>query len=157
MCCIREHYPSEVGLFSVDSNCRITTTETGHYHIILPWDLMSGICLSLGYVNWRNFKDNPSTPSKMESVLWNIETRDLLDNQIYLACRKILAIGIAEGGRVSEDFIRTVLQKFKPELEFSIKRTINPEIPEWKIEPPESLEYYEWLVLQTKKEMLLKP
>lgn len=139
MCCSREHYPKEVGLHLFDPRQR------HHHHLILPWSNDIGICVtgsgSGTSVVWRDF--NPvSSRMAVVGVSLGRGGRHLAD---------LLSGGIAEGGRLSRAWLDEVVTQYAKQ--YHRKPMLSGDDGGFVIEPPEALEYHEWLLVQAQREL----
>lgn len=176
MCCNLSHYPSKTGLFYTDGVTEIslpdqTTQEYPHFHIKLPDMSMVGICVSCGFIDgemksaiaqvrWTDFllkKDNLLLQERYD-ISVHSEKPDRTSAQ---RIGELIAIGIAEGNELHREWIEKVIKeygKIHKEIKWKIDNGLHaPPHEEWKILPPEALDYDNWLVRQAQKETTIDP
>lgn len=143
MCCSRDHYPDEVGIHE---------WEGRHHHIILPWSETIAICVSADVgdrilVRWSDFDESKI---RHGNIVAKFPIYDEHVPPIQQKAMDILTIGIAEGGKLSQSWVKDILQKRFPEEKWAFESGFP--FDSFKIEPPEALEYHEWLAWQVMKE-----
>lgn len=136
MCCSRDHYPSEVGIHEFDP-------ATNHYHLVLPGLGNVGICVTPGTVMWRDFGGRLA---RADAVTW----------QGFYEAADLIAMGIAEGGRLSRQLVQQWLAEYAQGMGMEPPPTqlVFPLNRPWPIEVPTGVEWHEWLMHQATRELV---
>lgn len=130
MCCSRGHYSAEAGL----------TMWEGHHHLVMP-DRIKTVCIDsrngTSSVVYRNFLNN----SQSHYYIEHYSVQGVAD---------IVAVGIAEGHKLSKEWLEEVLHEWDKEHRIDVY--LRSEV-EYLLEPPEALDYASWLVRQAAREL----
>lgn len=171
MCCSREHYPEETGVWVTDSFAEhhhegfrprargICGGKYDHLHIVMPRFThgVQTVCISADewslYARCSNYNDESDT--HLASFVLNSSAARMA--QEFFALRERIALVVTEGGRLDKALFQRIIYEYIVE---------NPESPIAKLTPegsPGGLapiadppEFHEWLLMQAEHELKRK-